>query len=149
MITPRYRSILAGILALLTVFVVSCGSPTATKPPTYTTAQIEQIQKYVPKIIEMRDRMSELPSLLKDRNWVDVISLIHGPLGTLRQDMAYLTRNLLPNEQPAARKAAKDVFEHFEGIDKAAQENNYELAVQNFRDALKDLDAFVQLIPKS
>lgn len=148
MFTARYRSILAGILALLTVFVVSCSSPTATKPPTYTTAQIEQIHKYVPKITELRDRMGALPSLIKNRDWVNVQTFIHGPLGSLRQDMAYLTQNLLTKEQPAARQAAREIFVHLEALDKAAQENNYDLAVENFGEAMKDFNTFLQLIPQ-
>jgi photosystem II protein PsbQ len=145
----RQRSILALILAVFATFAISFSSFAATpKAATYTPAQIEQIQKYVPKITEFRGRMDELQTLIQKRNWIDTRTFIHGPLGQLRQDMAYVTRYLLPKDQPAARKAAKDVFGHLETIDKAAEANSYEVASQNYREALKDFDAFLQLLPQ-
>jgi len=36
--------------------------------PTYTAAQIEQIQQYVPDMVALRDRMSELQTLIKRRD---------------------------------------------------------------------------------
>lgn len=144
----RYRSILSWILALLTVFVVSCGSPTAAKPPTYTPAQLEQIEQTASKIQAMRDRLSELATLITSRKWVDVGTFIHGPLGTLRQEMAYLSSNLLKKDQKAARETAKNVFGHLELIDKASQEGDYVVAVQNYAEAVKDFDAFLNLIPQ-
>ncbi len=148
----RQRSILALFLAVLATFAVSFSSLAATpKTATYTPAQIEQIQqKYVPPILEARDRItSELETLIKERNWVYVGMFIHGPLGTLRQDMAYLSRNLLPKDQPESRKIAKEVFGHLEAIDKAAEANNYEAALKNYREALKDIDAFLQQVPSA
>ncbi|HEY9822211.1 MAG TPA: photosystem II protein PsbQ, partial [Candidatus Sericytochromatia bacterium] len=35
-----YRSVLALILAMVTTFLVSCGSPKVAKAPTYTAEQI-------------------------------------------------------------------------------------------------------------
>lgn len=52
----RYRSILSFILVIVATFLVSCGGPTTAKaPPTYTTAQIEQVQEYVPKMLSLRE----------------------------------------------------------------------------------------------
>ncbi|MFM6357531.1 MAG: photosystem II protein PsbQ, partial [Planktothrix sp.] len=97
----RYRSILACILALVTTFVVGCGSPKVEIPKTYTEAQIQQIQKYNSDIVGLRDRFTtELPRYISARNWVQVDAFIHGPLGTLLQEMNYLTKNLLPDTQP-------------------------------------------------
>ncbi|HAG81747.1 MAG TPA: photosystem II protein PsbQ [Cyanobacteria bacterium UBA12227] len=150
MMLKRYQSILALVLAVVTTFLVSCSSPTATKaPPTYTSTQLEQIQKYASTIDGFRDRITELNNLIQNQEWIEVGSLIHGPLGTLRQEMAYLTRNLLPSAQPAARKAAKDVFCHLEAIDAAAQDNNYQKARDNYKEALKDFDAFLRQIPET
>lgn len=148
----RQRSILAFFLAVFATFAVSFSSLAATpKAASYTPAQIEQIQqKYVPPILEARDRMTaELKPLIKERNWIYVGMFIHGPLGTLRQDMAYLSRNLLPNDQPESRKIAKEVFGHLEAIDKAAESGNYEVALTNYREALKDIDTFLGRVPKA
>jgi photosystem II protein PsbQ len=149
MIRMHYRSILAVILAMVTTFLVSCSSPTATKPPTYTPEKIAQIQKFATAVTEVRDRMPILGNDIQKRDWTEVGSFIHGPLGELRQKMSYITRELLPKEQPAAREAAKDLFVHLENIDAASSSNNYQKAIDNYRAALQDFDAFLQLIPKS
>src|SRR4028119_561762 len=96
----RSRSILSLILAMVAVFLISCGSPTVAKvPPTYTAAQIEQIKEYAPTLLALRDRMSEIPVLIQRRDWIGVRNFIHGPLGELRLKMTYITRNLLPTDQ--------------------------------------------------
>ncbi len=146
--TP-YRSILSFLLAIVAVFVVSCSAPTAAKPPSYTVAQIEIFQRSLNDLQQLRDRMGELPSLIQKRDWVNVGSLIHGPLGELRQKMLYLTTNLRSSEQKAAREAAREVFGHIEKIDFAAQTGNYDLAVQNYREAMKDFEAFLAKIPQA
>ena len=149
MFIKRYRSILALILVLVTTFLVSCGGPSASKqPPTYTAQQIEQIQQYADRLGEMRQRLSTLAGNIQDRDWVEVGSLIHGPLGTLRQEMNYLSRQLLPQEQKVARDLAKNVFKSLNTIDAAASENNYSEAIRNYGLAVKNLDEFLQLVPE-
>lgn len=137
------------MLAMVTALLVSCSSPTAKAPPTYTAEQIVQIQNIAVPVAELRDRMSVLETKIFDRNWTDVDTYIHGPLGELRQKMSNVTRVLLPNEQKAAREATKDLFAHFQNIDLAASSGNYQKAVENYRAALKDFDTFLQLIPHS
>ncbi|GAC1502511.1 MAG: hypothetical protein NVS2B14_15140 [Chamaesiphon sp.] len=146
----RYRSILALILAFVATFVVSCSSPTAqTKAPTYTPAQLEQLQGSVSGIVGLRDRLPELATLIENRDWNNVESFIHGPLGELRVKMNTLLRNLLPDAQAKALATSKEVFGHLNKIDQAAQESSYERAIRNYGGALKDLDAFLQLVPKA
>jgi photosystem II protein PsbQ len=145
----RYRSILAGILALITVFVVSCGGPQASEPPLYSQIQLERIQEYKADIQSFRDRMSELESLIQERDWIDVGNFIHGPLGDLRRDMGFVARNLDPQDAKAARNKAKELFVHLETIDRAATEANYSLALNNYAEALADFDAFLNQLPNS
>ncbi len=145
----RYKSILASILAGVMVFLVSCGSPTPTKPPTYTPETLEQISSYESELLEFRDRMIELEELINKPDWVDVSNLIHGPLGDLRRDMSYVSRLLLlPSEQKNALAQAREVFRHLETIDLAAEEQNYPLARDNYAEALKDFDEFLTLLPR-
>lgn len=136
------------MLAMVMAFLVSCSSPTATKPPTYTPEKIAQIQKYADTVTDLRDKISILETDIQNRDWVEVGSFIHGPLGELRQKMSYITRELLPKDQKAAREAAQDLFTRLESIDLASSSNNYQKALDNYRAALKDLDAFLQLIPE-
>ncbi|WP_322744266.1 photosystem II protein PsbQ [Planktothrix mougeotii] len=146
----RYRSILACILALVTTFVVGCGSPKVEIPKTYTEAQIQQIQKYNSDLLALRDRFTtELPRYISARNWVQVDTFIHGPLGTLLQEMNYLTKNLLPDAQPKARELAREVFEHLVEVTKAAENRDPVKAASGYQEALKDLDSFLSLVPQA
>lgn len=148
MLMRRYRSIVALMLALVTTCLVSCGSPAATTPPpAYTTQQVEQIQRTVSSLSEVREKMPVLKTKINNRDWVNVATYIHGPLGNLRKTMSYLTRQLLPQEQKAASEAANDLFEHLQKIDTASQSRNYELAIKNYQEALIDFDRFLKLIP--
>jgi photosystem II protein PsbQ len=142
-----YRSILALILAVVTTFLVSCSNPTAKAPATYSSDQIVQIQKFVADIAELRDRMPELATKIQSRNWIDIGTYIHGPLGELRQKVSYLTRELLPQEKKAVTEASKDLFTRLQNIDMAAADNNYQKAVENYRSALNDLERILQLAP--
>lgn len=144
-----YRSILAGILALFTVVLVSCGSPQAKTPPTYSAEQIAQIQTSASRLQGMRDRMGELEELIEAKNWPYVDMFIHGPLGTLREQTSRISRNLLPNDRTAAAETAKDLFGHLEAIDAAANADDYYQAVRNYNESLADFDAFLDLIPSS
>jgi photosystem II protein PsbQ len=143
-----YRSILALILALVTTFLVSCGSPTAVKAPTYTAEQIAQIQQLASTVAALRDKMPILEQKIQNQNWTDVGTYIHGPLGELRRNVSYLTRELLPKDQKAANEAGKDLFSRLLNIDTASTKGDYQLAVQNYQAALKDFDDLLQSIPK-
>jgi len=146
----RSRSILSLILVIVATFLISCGSPTVAKvAPTYNSAQIEQVQQYVPEIVALRDRTtSELQKLIQNREWIDVSNFIHGPLGELRMQMTYVTRNLLPQDQGLARQATRDLFDHLVKIYQAAQNSDYQQATLNYREALADIDTFLQTVPK-
>lgn len=144
----RYRSILALILAMVMTFVVSCSSPTAKTPPTYTAQQIEQIQPFASSVKQLRDKMSILETSIQNKNWTDVGTFIHGPLGEVRRLLSAVTRQLLPDEQKEAKEVAKDLFTSLENIDVAATSGNYPVAVKNYQAALKDFDRFLELVPE-
>lgn len=144
----RHRSIFSLILVIVATFLISCGGPSVAKvPQTYTAAQVEQIQQYVPDMIALRDRMSEIPTLIQRRDWIDVNNFIHGPLGELRLKMTYVSRNLLPKDQEKARQATRDFFDHLVKIEQAAQGSDTQGAKLNYREALADIDEFLQLVP--
>ena len=145
----RSRSILSLVLAMVAVFLISCGSPTVAKaPPTYTPAQIEQIQEYAPTLLALRDRMSEIPILIQRRDWVGVRNFIHGPLGELRLKMTYITRNLLPTEQKTARQITRQLFDDLVKVEQSIEENSTQGAVRNYQAAFADINKFVDLVPK-
>ena len=145
----RYRSLLASILALVMVFLTSCGSPTAVKPPIYDPVQLEKIDQYQSQLLAFRDRMTELESLIQQRDWNNVSSLIHGPLGQLRQDMSYISRSLLPQDKKSALNLAREIANRLEAIDVAGSNNNLEQAISNYRKAIDGLDTFTGLLSKA
>lgn len=144
----RYRSILAFILVIITTFLVSCGNPTPTaKGPLYTTTQLERIQQSAEEVQRLRDQMLEIPPLVQKQEWGNVISFIHGPLGELRIKMSQLARSLTPKAQKTAQDAARDVFEHLNEIDTAAQARDTTQALRNYNEALRDFQTFFDLLP--
>jgi len=147
----RYRSILSLMLVIVTSFLVSCSSPSAVKlPATYTVSQVELIRRSVPEILTLRDRMSnELQTLIQRRDWIDVSNFIHGPLGELRLEMINISRSLLPPDQEKARLLTRDLFDNLVKIDQAAKDGQYQKVMQNYREALADIDNFLQLVPTS
>lgn len=144
----RYRSILALILAVVMTFVVSCSSPTAKTPPTYTAQQIAQIQQFASSVEQLRDKLPILETSIQNRNWTDVGTFIHGPLGEVRRLVSTVTRQLLAQQQQEAKAVADDLFSRLENIDVAATSGNYPVAVKNYQAALKDFDRFLQLVPQ-
>lgn len=146
----RYRSILSLILVIVATFLVSCGSPTtASVPQTYTTAQVEQIQQYVPDILKLRDRLPEIPRAIQQRNWIDVSNFIHGPMAELRLKMNYLSRNLLPKDQKEAQKATRAFFDDLVKVYQAAEQGDARKGTQNYQEALADIDTFLKLVPQA
>lgn len=144
----RQRSIFSLILVLLATFLISCGGPNvAAPPPTYTTAQLQKIQTYLPEIKTVRDRADELRDLIEKKDWIFVSNFIHGPITEAKLSMSYITPNLLPNVQPAARQVTKDFFNHLIKIDKAAKDSNSLVALNNYQAVFDDIDKFLELVP--
>ncbi|WP_017305188.1 photosystem II protein PsbQ [Spirulina subsalsa] len=143
----QLRSILALLLVLMTSFLVACGSGVAKAPPTYTPEKVAEIATYLAPVKAARERMPELGKLIEKKEWNDVDSFIHGPLGDLRASTSAVTRALLTKDQPPAADTAKELFAHFERIDEAAQGRAYKLAVDEYKGAVGDFDAFINLIP--
>ena len=147
----KLRSVLSLVLVLVATLLVSCGSPSesAKAPTTYSPEKIAQLQVYVEPIEQAKEKLSELETLIQEENWVDTRTVIHGPLGQLRQDMGNLTRSLLPKDQPQAKKLSQELFIDFENIDAAAIERKSNAAAKEYREAISDLNAFLDLVPKS
>jgi photosystem II protein PsbQ len=145
----RTRSIFALMMAFLMAFLVSCSSVEAKVPTTYTAAQIQQIQRYVPTLTELRSRMDKLGTLIQQRNWVDTKTYIHGPLGDLRNTMKTVSASLLPSSQQQAVDLTKSLFTDLVNIDLAAKDLDYAKVTASYQKAVNDFDSFLQLIPKA
>jgi photosystem II protein PsbQ len=143
-----FRPILSIILVLVTTLLVSCSSPNKAKIPTvYTPEQITQLQRFRDPIAEAREQMDILQGFIEDENWVDTRTLIHGPLGELRQNMAIVSQKLLKKDQKTARNFAKELFNDFDRIDEAAKARNSSGARAAYGRAIQDFDAYLDLVP--
>jgi len=145
----RYRSLLSGLLAVLTIVLVSCGGPTVKEPPKYTATQIEQLTGYADKLSAVEERAkTELIDLIEEEDWTYVRNFIRGPLGAIRQTMSLVSQNLLlPEERKAALSQARDVFAHLEAIDEAAQNKDVAEARREYEKSLAEFDEFLEMIP--
>lgn len=144
-----WRSFMSVVLVLITTVLVSCSGP-STPPPTYTSEKLVTIQQALVPIVAAKEQgMAKLGELIDDQNWVDTQTFIHGPLGLLRQQMSYLSSNLLEQDEKKARTIAKELFVDFEKLDAAAKVKNYNLAIGEYSQAIKDFDAFLAIPPKS
>lgn len=145
----RLRALLSLILVAVTTFLVSCSSPEVVIPPTYTPQKIEQLQVFVTPLESFRENLNTLEGFIRDRDWTNTRTYIHGPLGLLRQTTTALTRSLLPKDQPKATELAQDLFGHLEKIDAAAKLKNSDLAQTHYKQAVEAFDNFLNLIPKA
>jgi photosystem II protein PsbQ len=145
-----FRSILSLLLVGVMTLLVSCGNGDVAKvPPTYTPELVTQIQRYAVPIEQAREELPRLGNLIQERDWDDVESFIHGPLGELRHSMSYVARTLLPEDQPGATEMAKDISAHFERIDAAAKAGTYTTALENYNEVVADIETFLSLIPET
>ncbi|WP_448596285.1 photosystem II protein PsbQ [Thermoleptolyngbya sp.] len=143
-----YRSVLSLVLVAIALLSIGCSSAPVAKGPLYSPEQLAQIEKYVSDVDALRVRMQEIPPLVQKKQWVDVQTFIHGPLGELRAKMTRLARLLEPEKaQPAALDAAKAVFGHLTAIDEATETGDSQKALLNYNEALRDFQVFLDLMP--
>ncbi len=146
----RLRPLFSLILVSLATLLISCGSPNvAVTPPTYTELQIQKIQEYVPEIVAVKERSSELKKLIQNNDWVDVGTFIHGPMTEARLNMNYVVANLLPEQQKAGRKIVRDMFNNLVKIDQAAGEGDSRTALNAYDAAFADIYKFLDLVPEN
>mgnify|MGYP001791390997 FL=1 len=140
---------LSGLLAVLTIVLVSCGGPALKEPPKYTAEQIEQLTGYADKLsaVEVRTQ-NELSALIEKEDWTYVRNFIHGPLGAIRQTMSLVSQTLLlPEERKEALAQARELFVHLEAIDEAALNKDIVQARSEYAQSLAEFDEFLGLIP--
>jgi photosystem II protein PsbQ len=145
----RFRALLSCLFAMVAFVLVSCSGPsTVAVAPTYTTAQLQKIQQYLPEIQNANGRLDALGAAIQNREWQEVRSTIRGPFGSLIQDLKYVTSNLLPADQKVAREVSRNIFQDFIELDQAAVANNVDGALKGFESAAKDIDAFLGGLPE-
>ncbi len=144
-----FRPLISILLVFISVFVVSCGDGSQAKAPTYSAAQLAQIQTTTKNVTALTDRLPELSAMIEKRDWNNVKSFIHGPLGDIRILMSALSKGLLPGTKEKALATSKEIFGHFNKIDEAAGNNDYPGAIRNYGEAIKDITTLFSLAPKA
>ncbi len=143
----RFRPLLGILLAVVASCLVACGGPAAKIPTTYTPEILQQVELYTPAVAELRDRFPELQGYIQQKDWVNVQSFIHGPMGEMRTRVNRLAGTLLTKDKPQAQSLAKEIYTHLERLDEAAASNQQVIAGQEYRNALDDFDSFLSLVP--
>lgn len=143
----RFRPLLGILLAVVASCLVACGGTAAKIPTTYTPELLQQVELYTPAVAELRDRFPELQGYIQQKDWVNVQSFIHGPMGEMRTRVNRLAGTLLTKDKPQAQSLAKEIYTHLERLDEAAANNQQVIAGQEYRNALDDFDAFLSLVP--
>jgi photosystem II protein PsbQ len=143
----RFRPFLGILLAIVATCLVACGGPAAKIPTTYTPEILQQVELYSPGVASLRDRFPELQGYIQKKDWVNVQSFIHGPMGEMRVRVNRLAATLLTKDQPQAQALAKELYAHLERLDEAAANNQQVIAGQEYRNALDDFDAFLSFVP--
>jgi len=138
-----WAGLLAGIL-----FLGPVSGAIAARKQSYSPDQLEQIQQYLPQLQELRDRLTDLEPLIQNRDWNEVKSFIHGPMGDLRRRVNYLGLKLDRRDRRTLIAQGRDLFQHLNDIDRAAEQNNLRSAANNYQEALKDFDRLLELTPK-
>lgn len=144
-----FRPLISILLVFISVFVVSCGDGSQAKAPTYSAAQLAQIQTTTKNVAALTDRLPELSAMIQKRDWNNVKSFIHGPLGDIRILMSALSKQLLPGTKEKALATSKEVFVHLNKIDEAAGNNDFPNASRNYEEAIKDITTLFSLAPKA
>jgi photosystem II protein PsbQ len=144
-----FRPLISLLLVFISVFVVSCSDASQAKAPTYSAEQLVRIQTTSKNVTALTDRLPELSAMIQKRDWNNVKSFIHGPLGDIRVLMSGLSRELLPGTKEQALKVSKEIFVHLNKIDEAAGNNDYPGAIRNYGEAIKDITTLFNLTPKA
>jgi photosystem II protein PsbQ len=143
----RFRPIISVVLAIVATCIVGCGGAEVSPPTTYSGEQMAQLEIFAPRVTELRDRFPELEDYIQNKKWRDISSFIHGPMGELRVRLERVAERLLPQDAEQAKYYAEEIGTHLEKLDAAAAEYNQIEAGKQYREALDDFNAFVELIP--
>lgn len=113
----------------------------------YSSAQISKLSKSVTQVESLRSRLEAFQPDIEKREWGTVHKDVAGLLPDLKEKMMAVTDQLDLNDRILARAVSTEVFIHLERIDEADEVYDYQAAETNYRQALQDFDAFLDLIP--
>ncbi|MEM7065637.1 MAG: photosystem II protein PsbQ [Cyanobacteria bacterium P01_B01_bin.77] len=142
------RSVMAVFLVAIATLLVSCSSGgQATAPPTYSANQLAQITVYADRIQSSKARLPELADYVRERNWANIDNFIHGPLGTLREQMSRLAYQLLPEDKAEALALSDKISRDLEAMSTAVSVFDGSRTDKAYIRFTKDLSTLLDLVP--
>ena len=142
------KQLLMLVLAVvLSVSLVACDSPSKAAA-TISPENIAAIERQAVGFLAARDRLPELATLVKDRNWVFTRNLLHGPMQEVSREMLYINRLLLPADQPEAEARANKLKTALAQLDEAARLQDAELMRKSYIQVASGFGLYAQVLPE-
>jgi photosystem II protein PsbQ len=104
---------------------------------------------YAGRITQLSDRLAVLQEYVDSNNWVNIRTYIHGPLGEVRRDIAYLTRGLTGSAKQKASTLGKVIADDLVKLDFAAKNTDAKAVQSAFLQVTQHFDQLLALLPKS
>lgn len=100
----------------------------------------------VARLMVFKERFNNLENYVSARDWTTVRTYIHGPLGTVRQDLRLATGGLAGKERQRAQELTKQFAADLVKLDFAAKERDPAKTESAFDQARQDYEQLVSLI---
>lgn len=102
---------------------------------------------YAARLQQLSDRLEVLGNYVEQNRYVDVRTYIHGPLGEIRRDIAYLARGLGGEARQQAKTLGKAIADDLVKLDFAAKDFNAEQTAETYKQVKTDFNKLLQLLP--
>jgi photosystem II protein PsbQ len=102
---------------------------------------------YRQRVQVLRDRLETLQTYVNAENWTTIRTYIHGPLGEVRRDVAYITRSLDAKQRKQAKEIADRLFADLVKLDFAARDQNRPATEETYNATRQEFDRLLSLVP--
>jgi photosystem II protein PsbQ len=102
---------------------------------------------YAARLQQVSQRLEILKGYVDQQNWVTIRTYIHGPLGEIRRDIAYLSMGLRGTAKQQSQKIGKTIAADLVQLDFAAKDFNPEQTQTAYKRVKADFDQLLQLLP--
>ncbi|MDX1976545.1 MAG: photosystem II protein PsbQ [Pseudanabaenaceae cyanobacterium bins.68] len=103
----------------------------------------------VARLMVFKERFNNLETYVSARDWTTVQTYIHGPLGTVRQDLRLATGGLSAKQSKQAKDLTKEFAADLVRLDFAAKDRDPARTEAAFDQARQDFEQLVNLIENS
>jgi photosystem II protein PsbQ len=104
---------------------------------------------YVARISKLSDRLEVLQKYVDSNNWNNIRTYIHGPLGEVRRDIAYLAQGLQGTAKQSAKALGKAIADDLVKLDFAAKNTDAAAVQSAFLQVTQHFDQLLALLPQS